>query len=347
MSVPPGPIAASKASVGHPTGVGFRWLIAAASAATYALVVLGGVVRATESGLGCPDWPRCHGQLLPPLETPVLIEFSHRLLASIVGLLVLATAFVAWRRYRQLPAVVWPAMAALVLVIGQIILGGVTVLNDLSPSIVSAHLALALSLLAALLIVAVFAFSPPAGASARDTAASPLRNLTLLTALASFGVMLTGSYVSGSGASLAFGDWPLFNGQLLPDGGRLAMIHFTHRLAAAAGGVLVVFLAVRAWRLRRWDWPITSLATLAVVLYGAQVLVGAANIWTLLEPPARVAHLALAAALWGTLVVVTLLLQRAAVAPTPAPEERRALGERLVPQRGEAAGAGMPVGRPS
>jgi len=60
---------------------------------------MGAVVRATGSGLGCPDWPTCQGSWVPPLERKALIEYAHRSLAVGVGVLVLAMAWSAWRRY--------------------------------------------------------------------------------------------------------------------------------------------------------------------------------------------------------------------------------------------------------
>ena len=286
--------------------LGFRWLILITSVTTFALVVLGGVVRATESGDACPDWPRCRGELIPPLESAVLIEFSHRLLASVVGLLVVATAVVAWRERHRAPVIFWGAAAAVALVGGQIVLGGLTVLNDLPSSLVMAHLALAALLLATLLALTLVSFASERQAAAEGASAASFRNLAVVAAVATFALMLTGSYVSGSGAGLAFRDWPLFNGQLLPEGGRLAMIHATHRLAALLVGLLLAYVAVRAWRSQQRT-PIVLGTAFALGLYVAQALVGAANVWTMLQPAAIVAHLALAVALWATLVGVSVL----------------------------------------
>ncbi|OGO51258.1 MAG: hypothetical protein A2148_09460 [Chloroflexi bacterium RBG_16_68_14] len=324
----------------------FRWLILVTCVATYALIVLGSVVRVTGSGDACPDWPRCRGDLLPPLESDVLIEFSHRLLASLVGFLVLATAVAAWRWQRRAPAVVWGATAAVALVGGQIVLGGVTVLNDLPSSMVMAHLALASALLATLLAIAFASFaSEPVGrpSLAGQGGATAFRNLTFVTALATFGLMLTGSYVSGSGAGLAFRDWPLFDGRLLPEGGRLAVIHATHRLAVVAVGLVLLYTMVRAWRLQRRHRPAVLTLTLALTLYTAQVLVGAANIWTLLRPAAGAAHLALAVALWATLVTVALFAHRAA---QPATERARTLVAPAPPALAEAPMAPRPEAAP-
>ncbi len=110
----------------------FRGLSLLTAFSAFALVVLGAVVRVTGSGLGCPDWPLCHGGLLPPLDAQAIIEYTHRLVASfLVGPLVLATGCVAWLAYRRERWLVVPATVALLLLLGQAMLGGATVLNEL------------------------------------------------------------------------------------------------------------------------------------------------------------------------------------------------------------------------
>ena len=304
--------------------LGFRWLILITSATTYALIVLGGIVRATESGDACPDWPRCRGELIPPLESSVLIEFSHRLLASVVGLLIVATAVVAWRERHRAPVIFWGAAACVALVGGQIVLGGLTVLNDLPSNLVMAHLALAATLLATLLTLTLVSFAsepaerPP---SAERASAASFRNLAVVAALAMFALMLTGSYVSGSGAGLAFRDWPLFDGRLLPEGGRLAMIHATHRLAALLVGLLVVATAVVAWRERHRAPIIFWGATAAVALVGGQIVLGGLTVLNDLPSSLVMAHLALAALLLAMLLTLTLVSFASEPAERPAAAE--------------------------
>src|SRR3989442_3385132 len=100
-----------------------RYLALLTVITTYGLIVLGGTVRATESGTACPDWPLCHGRLVPQFETHVMIEYSHRLAASVVGLMILAVAVWAWRRYRTDRLVVQAASAAMVLLVVQELAG--------------------------------------------------------------------------------------------------------------------------------------------------------------------------------------------------------------------------------
>jgi heme a synthase len=141
-----------------------RRLSAAAAASTLALVAIGGVVRATGSGDACPDWPRCFGSWIPPFELNTLIEYSHRLAAAVAGLLILATAWVAWRRARTDRGVLWPAALAVVVVLIQAGIGRIRILADdpAKPFIVTVHFLVAMGLVALVVWVAAAARVPRA-----------------------------------------------------------------------------------------------------------------------------------------------------------------------------------------
>src|SRR4051794_11111899 len=120
------------------------------------LIVLGGVVRITGSGMGCGDhWPRCDGEWFPPLDLPTLIEIGHRWAAALVSLVVFATAVVGWTRHRAEPALRRPALLATGLLVAQVLLGAVTVKLALPPWVIIIHLANAMLLLATLMVVAL------------------------------------------------------------------------------------------------------------------------------------------------------------------------------------------------
>ena len=134
----------------------FAKLAVAAAVATFALIAVGGLVRATDSGLGCPDWPLCFGDWLPPADLHAWIEHTHRLTAAVfvgplVGAVGLITVFS--QRRRDLPMLV-AAVVAGILVIVQSLLGAAVVLRGLAAELVTAHLGMALTVFAAVIFIA-------------------------------------------------------------------------------------------------------------------------------------------------------------------------------------------------
>ncbi|MBI4338309.1 MAG: heme A synthase [Chloroflexi bacterium] len=283
------------------------WLSTLTVLAAFALVTLGGVVRTTGSGLGCPDWPLCHGRIIPPLSGPALIEYSHRLVASAVGFLVVATWVLVWRSHRREHWLSVPATLGLVLLGPQVVLGGIAVLQELPPVTVLVHLGLAEALAASMLVVSLMAWR------ARDGA--PLRARTndgLLTVLAvglvlvGFGLVLSGAYVTASGAMAACSAWPLCRGTALFPAEGLPIVHMLHRLVAGASAVLLALTLVLVWR-RRADLRSISLVTGG--LYVAQVMAGAAMVWLHFSPAVRALHLGLATAVWLAMAALAVLVR--------------------------------------
>src|SRR5258705_13165045 len=126
----------------------FRRLAVATALCAYLQIALGGVVRVSDSGLGCPDWPLCHGRPYPPADVHAIIEYSHRAVGTLTGILIIATVLLAWAIFRhRRPAVAWLATASLIGVVGEGVLGGVVVANELTPWLVLIHLGLAMVIL--------------------------------------------------------------------------------------------------------------------------------------------------------------------------------------------------------
>lgn len=284
----------------------YPWLAVLTAVAVWGLIVLGGTVRATDSGTACPDWPLCHGRVVPPAETKVMIEYAHRVVASLVGFMILGTILWGWRRHRQNRLVTRGGAAIIALLAGQVILGGVTVETETAASVVALHLSIALTLFTLLIATAIASFRLEEGKPLPDMegARGFLRGIGWLPALAmagTFALIIVGAFVSQMGAGLAYPDWPLFDGKLVSAGGKLADLHYAHRLLAAVDGLLV---AAFAWQVLDGDRRAVVLASLAALaaLFVAQVIIGAANVWLELATSVRILHLALASATWGVLV---------------------------------------------
>ncbi len=312
----------------------FRALALLTTIVAYLEIVLGGTVRATGSGEACPDWPTCHGQLIPAFNAHVLIEYSHRLTAVLVTILIVLLALAAywfWRQPRYRRTLAGVALALLALQVG---LGGVTVLANLPPEVVAAHLATATALLGTLTILTTYTLRgrPPI----TTTRARRFARAAMLPAAATFLVIVSGSYVVGADAGLACHTWPLCNGQVVPMGGVAGVdISFLHRLLVLLLGACLIGVAIMAWRARRTRPAVAWPALAAFALYLGQVFIGAANVWTGLAAGVQVAHLAAAEGIWviTSALIVLSVGDVAAPAPPIEAEPRRRLPAAPAPGR--------------
>ena len=307
----------------------YRQLALATLLLTFLLIVIGGIVRVSDSGLGCGPggsgfhgWPFCNGDVAPGVDLNSIIEYTHRVTASVVGLLMLALAVLAWRNYREHRALVKVAIAGFLLVAAQGALGGAVVEENLEEELVAAHLCLAMLLLAVLVWI-WRATKPDTIGSAPPDGGPRYRPLALAASVVVLSTIVAGGYMAGTqkygradyqlgdGAHHACGkEFPTCNGDFMPFGdSRLVDIHLTHRLFMYIAVALVLALVVMTLR-RRPDPGLVRGAWIALGILGIQVLVGALNVWLDEYEALIVLHLALGTLLWWTVISMTLSLYR-------------------------------------
>ncbi len=297
-----------------------RKLALATLVATFVLILVGGVVRVSDSGLGCGPagsgfhgWPFCNGDVVPGIDLNSIVEYTHRILAVVVGFMMLALVVLAWRRYREYRFVTG---ALLVLVAAQGLLGGLTVEENLEEAYVAAHLGLAMLLLGLLL----YLWRSTRGVEPED-GGPRIRVLAIAATALIFCTIVAGGYMAGTqnygradyqlgqGAHHACGkQFPTCNGEFMPFGrAELVDIHLTHRAFMYLASILVIALVVTALRRGvavRYAWALLG-------LLGVQILVGALNVWLDEYELLILLHLALGTLLWATSLGMTLQLSPA------------------------------------
>ena len=326
----------------------YRKLVAVTMVMTFVLVILGAFVRLSDAGLGCPDWPGCYGNLTPHHSADVIRaaeivqpggpvsmakawkEMLHRYLAMVVGALIAAIMFSAWRNRRT-----WdqsPLLATLLgaAVIFQAALGAWTVTMLLKPAIVTSHLLggiTILSLLAWLHLRQAVSQSSPLGWAKGIITPPGVRIFALLALVALFVQIALGGWVSTNYAALACADLPLCDGKLLPamdfanafhivrplgigpDGELLKLealraIHWSHRIGAVIAVLVVGSFAFALLKIETGR----KAARMLLVLLTVQVLLGISNVWFSLPLGVAVAHNGIAALLFTLLLLINLRL---------------------------------------
>lgn len=279
----------------------------------FVLIVIGSIVRTTGSGLACPDWPLCHGRLIPPLQFNIMVEWIHRLVALIVGLGLFATAGLTLVRRETRARLGGLAALSVALYLSQALLGALTVWKLLDPSVVSGHLAVALLLFATLLGLTLLARAESQSATGLARPAGMLPLFAVTTVLVWLQAVL-GGMVSTNHASLACPDWPTCGGEWFPPLGGLVGVHMAHRWGAY---LLTILLIVVGWRSRTSSDPtVRALGALLPRLVVLQVIVGVTNVLLGIPVWVSAVHLALAGSLLACALACTVRL--AVLAPEPA-----------------------------
>ncbi len=301
-------------------------LAVAAAVGMFIVLVMGSTVTNTGSGEGCgASWPLCNGEFIPEFAVATAIEYSHRAVTGLEGLLILATAAGVWRfwRRRREVRVLVPTMVFFLVL--QAALGALAVKFPTSDEVLALHFGISLIAFASVLLTALFVYGVDNGADAlrdRPVPAAVRWGAWGLAAYTYFVVYL-GAYVNHTGSSLACTDWPLCNGAVYPGFAGPVGIHFAHRLAAGLLSLGVAALFLWCWRrlARRPDLARASGATLVLVIL--QALSGAAVVFTRLDLFSALSHGALVTLFFGALSYVCLhVLPR----PTTVRERERATG---------------------
>ena len=296
----------------------FQRLALWTTAVTYLLILVGGLVRASGAGLGCPDWPRCFGGWIPPASAAELppgfdpsqfnatlmwTEYLNRLLGVTMGFFVVAATVSAWRHHRHEPKVLWPTVASLLLTGFEGWLGGRVVAAELAPWIVTAHLIVALVIVSLLLYATFHAF---AGSGA--VAVSPARRLLGRATYAAMALMLV---QAGLGTFVRERvDEGLARASRTEALAGVGAVDIAHRDGAVLMLGVVVLLWFRTWLAHRHEPALMRAATVMLALTVAQIAVGLTLVYAGLPQAAQVAHLTIASLLLGAMTVLALLAGR-------------------------------------
>lgn len=284
-------------------------LLLTATILTFLLIALGGIVCITDASKGCPDWPGCYGQFIPPLRMDSILEYTHRLIAALTTLFTIIAAVVGWWKYRTVRWVSRPLLIAVVLLFVVSALGAMTVLHGLSPELATVDLGSALMVLALVLTATVVAYTRCHNPNLPDRLSfrSPFARLSLWTLVAVFAVLVSAVLVAESGSMVRCLGWPFPNLEL-PPMDLHDWLQAARLLLAIVAGILLVALVAQAWRTQRSQRAIQRTATAVGALFLLEVVIGLLMLASGFTIGLHVIYITAAAALWAVLVVLVVLV---------------------------------------
>jgi heme a synthase len=312
------------------------WLAILSTVGMFIVIVMGSTVTGTGSGDGCGDsWPLCHGQFIPEYTVAAAIEYSHRLVSGIEGLLMIGFsigALVYWRWRKEVKILVPVMMFFLLLQAG---LGALAVMYPNSDEVLALHFGISLTAFASVLLLAVVIYEMGTAEKYRDRPV-PKHFKTYLWGVVVYiyALVYVGAYVRHTQSSLACIDWPLCNGAVWPGFSGAVGIQFGHRLMALGGMLLIAGLVYWTWRFRSerpdlfWASVVSFALVIILAISGGIVVLSQLNLFSGLT------HAGLATLLFGALSYIVLH-----VLPNPAevrePAKQSATAESQESARGE------------
>lgn len=301
---------------------------------TFFLIIAGGLVTSTGSGLAVPDWPLSYGKLMPPMVGGIFYEHGHRMIATLVGFLTTILALWLWKREqrRWMKVLGFVALGAVIL---QGALGGLTVLFLLPTAISVSHATLAQTFFCLVSSIALFTsrwWMDQDHRIMEEPEGTTMRKLVVLTTGSVYVQLVLGALMRHTGSGLAVPDFPFAYGQLLPSLGTDQLAAYNRQLIlndirlAADGSItalqIVLHLAHRFWalvvtgmvawlalRLKRSSGVSKRFRTFSHILLGALVLqlsLGAFTVLSRKSVDITTAHVATGAFLLVMCLLTTL-----------------------------------------
>ncbi len=314
------------------------------AAATFCLIIAGGLVTSTDSGLAVPDWPLSYGQLMPPMVGGIFYEHGHRMVATFVGILTTVLMIWLWRGDDRHWVKVLGTITLLAVIV-QGVLGGITVLYLLPTWVSVSHATLAQSFFSLSIVLAIITSrSYRLCIPVEEPQAKKTHMIALVTTGAVLVQLILGALIRHTGSGLAIPDFPLSYTHWLPPMNSVEMsslneyrltyydlppvelyqiwIHFTHRIMALLVSGLVL---ANVWHVLKYH-PEREMRESAIIqgtLLLVQVLLGALTVWTGKGVQVSTAHVAVGALLLGTSVALSVYSYR--LYPTKARKKSHSL----------------------
>ena len=287
---------------------GYKYLSVSTLLSAFAQITLGGFVRTSESGLGCPDWPLCYGQIIPPMDFHTWVEWSHRLNASVLMMLVFTLCFFTVIQYKNIRILKNFSVTNVILVIITAILGGITVITELAWWVRLIHLALAQSLIACLTVMTWYSFSMPHINKIEHFEDPKWRSKIIIMITLIYLLMISGSYMVGMGASSACSTWPLCRGEIFPTDNHVYAIHMIHRYIALIGLIVCVYLGLTFYKKAKHIPDVKRSLHSTFGAIALQVIIGAWVIWSGFNGHIKTAHLSLATVVWVATIYFSVVI---------------------------------------